>query len=124
MVTYGVITEIGEGNYACDSILIDPDGDSCIVGSNIIVSPQHFDEKMFVDSLQAVHSGEHIIDLTKKQILMCQTPVFSIGEILIIGSNDRTIPDGRKPSKWDVTCEYFKDIRSAIKRSKEVYNKD
>jgi|WetSurMetagenome_2_1015567.scaffolds.fasta_scaffold887823_2 hypothetical protein len=118
MTEFAVITKIGNGNYACGEILIDPDANKCIAGSNIIVNPPHFDEKLFAEAI--MFRDQTTIDLAKKQMLFCNTPVFTLGEILIIGSNDRTIPDGRKPSKWDVGCEYFSDIESAIKRAKEV----
>jgi hypothetical protein len=80
-----------------------------------------FDDELFANAIISRDRGETTIDLTKKQMLMCNVPVFTLGEILIIDNNDRTIPDGRKPSKWDVGCEYFDDVESAIKRAKEVY---
>jgi hypothetical protein len=60
------------------------------------------------------------IDLTKEQYVFCSTPVFKLGEILVMDSNDRTIPDGRKPSKWGVSYETFDNIDDAIKRAREV----
>lgn len=121
MVQFAVITEVPNdlcGNYACNEILINPDADNHIAGSNIIVDPPEKEEKLFVDAL--TRKPEATIDLTKRQIVLCNTPVFRWGEIMIIGDCDRTIPDGRKPSKWDVGCEYFNDIEDAIKRAKEV----
>ena len=56
-----------------------------------------------------------------EEVLFCSVPVFKLGEILVMDcSSDRTIPDGRKPSKWDVECETFNDIESAVKRAIEV----
>lgn len=121
---FAVITEIpkdNDENYACSEILVVPGGRGCTVGSNLIVDPPEFDEKMFADAIRFRDSGATIIDLTKTQILMCNTPVFRLGEIMIVDpTNDRTIPDERKPSKWNVGCEYFDDIETAIGRAKEV----
>jgi len=121
MTQFAVITEVPTdytGNYAYSEILINPKADKHCVGANILVHPPKYDEKLFVKCL--MDGGKDIIDLSKKQILMCQTPVFTLGEIMIIDSNDRSIPDGRKPSKWDVGCEYFNDVESAIKRARQV----
>ena len=122
---FAVITKIPndyKGNYACSELVINPDGDNHCVGANIIVSPPDFDEKMFADAIRARDEGITTIDLTKKQILMCNTPVFRLGEIMVIDlKNDRTVPDGRKPCKWDVECEYFDNIQDAVARSIEVY---
>lgn len=121
---FAVITEIpkdNDGNYACSKLLIVPGGRRSIAGSNILVDPPEFDENLFVDAIRSHDSGATTIDLTKRRMLMCNTPVFQLGEIMIIDpTNDRTIPDGRKPSKWDVGCEYYDDIESAIKRAREV----
>ena len=116
---FGVITEIGTGNYSYGEIIVNPDSEKCVVGSNLVVGGD-FDEELFADALNHRDSKSTIIDLTKRQMLFCNTPVFQLGEILIIGSNDRTIPDGRKPSKWDVECEYYDDIEEAIARAIEV----
>jgi hypothetical protein len=120
MPTYAVITEIsnGRGNLACGELLIDPDAEKHVAGSNIIVDPTDFPETMFTEML--CRGDQTTIDLTIKQMVLCSIPVFRLGEIMVIDSNDRTIPDGRKPSKWDVGCEYFNDIESAIKRAVEV----
>lgn len=122
MVTFGVITEIGEGdgNRAVSELIIEPTGEKCIAGSNIIVDPPTFDEKLFAEAIRFRDSGETIIDLTKRRMLLCQTPVFYLGEIMVMDSNGRTIPDGRKPSKWFVKCEYFNNVRSAVTRAREV----
>jgi hypothetical protein len=120
-IRFAVITEIPndyEGNYATGEIVICPDASEHVAGANIVVNPPEFNESMFGDAL--VRKGGDTIDLTKKQMVFCLVPVFSLGEILIINSNDRTIPDGRKPGKWDVECEYFDTIEDAVKRAKEV----
>jgi len=50
-----------------------------------------------------------------------RTPVFSVGEILILGPDGREIGSpGRKPSKWGVTCEHFDDLDTAVARALEV----
>lgn len=123
-IRFAVITKIPndyEGNYATSEIVIRPDASKRVVGANIVVNPPEFDEGMFGDALVRKHDDK--IDLTKKQMVFCQVPAFNLGEILIINSNDRTIPDGRKPGKWNVRCEYFNTIEDAVKRSKEVYQK-
>lgn len=49
-------------------------------------------------------------------------PVFNVGEILILDRSGREVGyPGRKPSKWDVRCEFFDDLDLAVKRSKEVF---
>lgn len=118
---FAVITKVPKdnySNYACNEILINPSADKRLAGSNIIVEPSTFDEKLFGEAI--TRREQTTIDLTTEQMLICNTPVFKLGEIMIVDSNDRTIPDGRKPSKWNVGCEYFKDVKSAIKRAREV----
>jgi hypothetical protein len=120
---FAVITKVSDdlsGNYACAEMLINPDANAHTAGANIIVNPpSHLVEKYFGDAIRRKRNDP--IDLTKKQLVFCNTPVFTVGEILIMNSNDRTIPDGRKPDKWDVEYETFTDIDSAAKRAKEVY---
>lgn len=123
MVSYfAVITEVGNGNYACGEMLINPEADHHVVGANIIVDPPfHVVEEYFSDAVK--RGRDTTIDLTKEQMVFCNVPVFKVGEILIMDSNDRTIPDGRKPDRWDVKYEIFDDANSAAKRAKEVYDK-
>lgn len=126
MTYFAVITDIGDdidGNYACGELLINPDSEKCIVGSNLVVDPPfYFIEKYFRDAV--IRDRDAPIDVTKKQMIFCSIPVFSLGEILIMDeANDRTIPDGRKPNKWDVKYETFNDIDLAIKRAKEIMEK-
>jgi hypothetical protein len=52
-------------------------------------------------------------------VMNLREPVFRVGEILILDSNDRDAL-GRKPSKWDVDLEDFDTIEAAHKRSREV----
>jgi hypothetical protein len=122
MVYFAVITKVPEdteGNYACAEAYINPKASQHIAGSNIIVSPPKLNEELFVKAISA-RGKQNIIDLSIEQIVICNTPVFSLGEIMVMGANDRTIPDGRKPSKWDVTYEAFTDIDAAVKRALEV----
>lgn len=94
MTTFAVITEVpknDEGNHAVSEMVICPEADKHVVGANIIVDPSEFDDKLFIEALRFQDSGNHTIDLTKKQMIFCQTPVFRLGEILVIDSNDRTI---------------------------------
>ena len=129
-ICYGVITEVPEdlkdihGNYACELVLINPDPTNKCAGSNILVSPPDKDGKFMMQALKFTHEHDTTIDLTKQQALMCNTPCFQLGEIMIMdGEYGRTIPDGRKPSKWFVTYETFENIEDAIKRAKEVYDR-
>lgn len=48
------------------------------------------------------------------------TPVWKLGEIVVLDDNDRTIPDGRKPSKWFIDTEAFDTIEEAVARSRQV----
>lgn len=50
-----------------------------------------------------------------------RAPVFILGEVLILGSSGRELVGlGRMPGKWDVDCEEFDDVTSAIIRSWQV----
>lgn len=54
-------------------------------------------------------------------MLRGRVPVFDLGEILVLDENDREISGrGRKPSKWEVDCEYFDNIEAAITRARAV----
>lgn len=77
--------------------------------------------RLFVDPQ---HSGGSWDDPPEQNLalsLACLVPVFQLGELLVIGSDDRD-QFTRKPSKWSVTCEYFDDIEEAVIRVKEVTN--
>jgi hypothetical protein len=53
--------------------------------------------------------------------LQLHTTVFFPGEIVITNNDGREIVGkGRKPDKWDVEYETFKNIDDAIKRAQEV----
>lgn len=110
-------------NYACSNLLVNPDASKSTAGATLVVDPpqQAFDPEMMVSAILAPNPTS--LDLTKKQLVLCNTPVFSLGEILILDSEyGRSIPDGRKPSKWFVSYECFENLEDAVKRSKEVYN--
>ena len=115
------VPDAADGNYATSGAHINPNAKEHFVGSNIIISPPKFDEELFG---KAVMSENKVIDLSIEQLVFCCTPVFKLGEILIMDSNDRVIPDDRKPSKWNVEYESFNNIKSAIKRAKEVVGYD
>lgn len=51
--------------------------------------------------------------------LYLQYTVFTVGELLVLDHNDRD-QMGRKPSKWDVTCEEFDNIEDAIECARQV----
>ena len=122
MTIFAVITEVeDEGNYATGEAYVNPTIDNCTVGSKIIINPSKFNEKLFAEAVKKNWEGCTTIDLTKEQMFFCSVPVFRLGEIMVMDSeHGRTIPDGRKPSKWFVSYETFEDIELAIKRAKEV----
>lgn len=54
-------------------------------------------------------------------LMVLRTPVFHVGEILIVDRDGREVSyPGRKSSKWDVTSEFFDDCQAAVVRSQEV----
>jgi len=117
MTYFAVITGIeGENNCSC-IIMINPEGENNLVGSKILVDPEVSSDE-FAQALTGINPDT--IDMSKKQFLFGNRPAFVLGEIMVMDSHDRTIPDGRKPSKWWVSYERFDDIEDAIKRSKEV----
>lgn len=53
--------------------------------------------------------------------LSLRTPVFSLGEIIVVNESGREIGGhGRKPSKWSISSEYFDNVEDAIERAKEL----
>jgi hypothetical protein len=129
MTVFAVITKVPHnltGNYSCSVIYVYPRGKKSCVGANLLVDPPTTIKgysKLFGMALSdnAAVGEPNTIDLTKRQLVFCNTPVFKLGEILILESKwGRTIPDGRKPSKWDVTYECFKSLKKAIARAKQV----
>lgn len=128
---FAVITEVpedGDGNLACNELHVVPHSRNCVVGSNLVVGGCDLDSergaKLFADCLRRDRNNNEMIDLSTEQIVMCNSPVFQLGEILIMDpSNDRSVPEGRKPDKWNVSYERFSELTVAIKRSLEVYNK-
>ena len=122
MTYFAVITKTptsDDGNRACSTMYINPRGEEQVVGSRIIIPPNKFEDDLFAKAITSVCMNT--IDLSEEQVLFCMVPVFKLGEILVMDCNsDRTIPDGRKPSKWDVEYETFNDIESAVKRAIEV----
>lgn len=124
MVVFAVITEVDEyyGNYACAQLLVNPEAPSNVAGANLLVNPpeKQFSEDMYVKAI--MYPPQNTIDLSQKQIVICNTPVFFKGELLVLDSiYGRSIPDGRKPSKWFVAYECFEKIEDAVKRAKTVY---
>jgi hypothetical protein len=64
---------------------------------------------------------ESVFKVMGANALAFRSPVFDLGEILIVDSEyGREVGGGRKPSKWDVDADYFDDIEDAIARSQEV----
>ncbi len=53
--------------------------------------------------------------------LSLRAPVFSLGEVLILGEDGRELTGhGRKPSKWDVGVEIFDTVEAAVERAQKV----
>lgn len=56
-----------------------------------------------------------------QEMFFVRTPVFSLGEVLIVNRHGREIVgEGRKPAKWNVEYETFWTLRAALKRAKQV----
>lgn len=54
-------------------------------------------------------------------MLGCAQPVFTLGEVLIVGEDGRELAGrGRKPSKWYVEVEECFTVAAAVKRAREV----
>jgi hypothetical protein len=52
-------------------------------------------------------------------------PVFHLGEILLLGSDDREVLyPGRKPSKWDVEVEDCATLDEAVALSRKITEMD
>lgn len=102
-VRYGVITAVPGpqefGNLALGEVYLDPQAQG----------------RAITDPAQPLASalGDPMIGL------YLRVPVFRVGELLVIDSDDRD-QLGRKPSKWMVTCEYFDDIAAAVRRVHEA----
>lgn len=100
---FGVITEVSApedgGNMACD-----------------------LDIFRVVEERSAANGfTERLEQVPPQTLLGLRTPVFSVGEVLILDDGGREIPyPGRKPSKWSVGCEEFDDLEAALARAKEV----
>ena len=130
---YCVVTKLPDdldGNYGTAEMLVSPKKKDNLVGSGCYVSPpEKYIDKYFSDAFDSINPCKHGVDMKKpddeEYLTFVQAPVFKLGEILIIyRSNNRTIPDGRKPSKWDVEYEAFDDVQDAIERANEVIEKD
>jgi hypothetical protein len=121
MTYFAVITKVPDdfdGNYSTSEAYINPNGKEHVAGSNIVVAPYKFSGELFGRAILAIENKT--IDLNVEQYVFVSIPVFKLGEILVMGPNDRTIPDGRKPSKWNVSYETFDDIEDAIKKANAV----
>lgn len=69
--------------------------------------------------LKMVEGGDEITKSTP--IWRIKVPVYVLGEILVLDEYGREVGGhGRKPSKWDVTCEEFDSLDDAIKRMREL----
>lgn len=72
------------------------------------------------------NTAAQLINLEDGNTMFIQSPVFYLGEILLLDHNGRNIegPDGggKKPSKWSVVYEVFSvdDAEKAVRRAAEV----
>ena len=65
--------------------------------------------------------GGKLKEVDPRTALLLRIPVFKLGEILVLDLDGREIAaQGRKPSKWDVTCEEYEDIEVAADRACQV----
>jgi hypothetical protein len=125
---FAVITKIPDdldGNYYTEEMLVSPKHRDIMVGSgNYVSPPEEYIGKHYRQALQRNLHGIMKIEDDEEYITFVSVPVFSIGEILVMDEGGRTIPDGRKPTKWSVEFEMFEDIESAIERAKQVMEED
>ena len=123
MVYFAVITKTpktDDGNRACKIARVNPKGDVHVVGSKVIIAPITLNEGLFTKAIISTENTR--FDFNTESVFFCSVPVFTLGEILIMDSStDRTIPDGRKPDKWDVEYETFNRITDAVKCAKGVH---
>jgi len=131
MTEFAVITKIPddlEGNYYTEEMLVSSSHKDCMVGSgNYVSPPKRYIDKYLGPAMQRkfmeVHGSMKVKD-GEEHLTFVLVPAFSLGEILVMDASGRTIPDGRKPSKWRVEFEMFGDIESAIKRAEQVMEED
>ena len=58
-------------------------------------------------------------------ILTYRTPVFYLGEILLLDHNGREVgPHGRKPENWNVQCTMVDNIPDAVALSRKVLEEE
>lgn len=67
---------------------------------------------------------EPITKVMGQASIMARTPVFRLGEILLIGFDDRDVLTGQAPGKWDVDVEYFDGFTAALRRALDVVRPD
>lgn len=65
-------------------------------------------------------SAEQARQLRFSALLHLRTPVFTLGEILVLDGNDRDYGTTRKPSKWFIEYECCDTVEEAIAISGRV----
>lgn len=93
-------------------------GNLCL-DHNVFVDPQAFGRPYDDDATPFI---DVLTDPEQRFILalMLRTPLFKVGEILILTSDGRD-QFGRKPGKWNVECETFgDDVAALLRRLAEV----
>lgn len=103
---YCVITDAGDSNGGCADDLALPDPDR-------------------TDGIWPAYTTEfesgRINEETSKALITVRTPVFSVGELLILNKWGREVCGaGRKPSKWHIGYEVYEDFADALLRAQEV----
>lgn len=93
-----------------------------------------------IRSLEGILADDFIIDLAVGKVVWLgipdrfipsnhsetpiRVPVFEEGEILVTDGSREIGGAGRKPSKWDVDYEMFDNVEDAIKKSREVLERE
>jgi len=92
--------------------------DMAVALDTAIETEQPTEESGYLPKVEALVSlGRANMELA----LMLRHPVFTLGEILILGDDGREVSGvGRKPSKWFVVIEEFDTIDLAIQRAIQI----
>lgn len=67
--------------------------------------------------------GRHVtaFDALGMNAIALRVPVFTLGEVLIVGDDGRElVGERRQPGKWDVGAETFDTIEEAVARAQAV----
>lgn len=95
-VSFGVITRVGPGTLAAA-----------------------LDVRQVVETRHPGNDWTEVTEPVPPMVgLSLRRPVFTVGEILILGPDGRELGwPGRKPGKWDVDVEEFDTVDAAVDRA-------